>query len=240
MWLQSVHVLPGQEDFWVPVRATSPVHIHGFQLLVQYDPARLAFRAHSFTFTPVEALDPEFVEVVDNDSFIEVGCLFDFSLPLTNKRISPPTRDRVMHLRFDVRSAVTSGTVTRLSLEDDLELSQVRNILTVEGGRSIQPRLRGARVEVVSRDASVHAFVRGDTNDDSVVDLSDALVVLNYLFLQGPEPRCLDAADFSDEGNVSLTSVLSLLNFLFLRGAPPEAPAPNPGFDPTRDELHCR
>ena len=71
-------------------------------------------------------------------------------------------------------------------------------------------------------------FHRGDTNDDGDVNLSDAVHVLNWLFLQGDAPTCVDAADVDDDGNVLLTDAVSLLNFLFLQGVPPADPGPPP------------
>ena len=43
-------------------------------------------------------------------------------------------------------------------------------------------------------------FIRGDANSDLMVDLSDAIYVLSYLFLGFAEPPCLKAADSNDSG----------------------------------------
>lgn len=83
------------------------------------------------------------------------------------------------------------------------------------------------------------SFVRGDADSNDRLELNDAVVVLNFFFLSGPAPRCLDAADFSDAGEVSLTSAVAILNFIFLGGPPPAVPFPNAGLDPTPDSLPC-
>jgi hypothetical protein len=83
-------------------------------------------------------------------------------------------------------------------------------------------------------------FLRGDTNADSKTDISDAVATLQYLFLAGPRPYCLDPGDFDDSGALDITDAIAMLNFLFLAGAP--GPYPSvwvPGFDPTADGLHC-
>lgn len=82
-------------------------------------------------------------------------------------------------------------------------------------------------------------FLRGDTNGDGTIDISDALKTLSYLFLGGERPPCLDAADIFDSGRVEITSPIATLRFLFASGPPPANPFPNPGLDSTGDGLPC-
>ena len=67
-------------------------------------------------------------------------------------------------------------------------------------------------------------YVRGDTNTDGVRDLSDAVAILNYLFLGVEEVSCLDAADANGDAELSITDASFLLNHLFLGGASPPEP----------------
>ena len=81
-------------------------------------------------------------------------------------------------------------------------------------------------------------FRRGDTNADSRVDISDAVSLLNCLFLGGACPTCLDAADSNDSGKTDLSDAVYTLNRLFLGGQ--EIPLPGTdacGTDPTDDLL---
>lgn len=80
-------------------------------------------------------------------------------------------------------------------------------------------------------------FIRGDSNNDKKVDLSDAVWTLNYLFTGGQAPRCLEAADANDAGSVDLSDPIYELNFLFQGGPAPPAPFPTAGTDPTPDVL---
>jgi hypothetical protein len=82
-------------------------------------------------------------------------------------------------------------------------------------------------------------FRRGNVNGDDHTDLSDAVFILSFLFLQGPEPACLKAADTDDTGIVDLTDPVYLLNYLFLSGPAPFAPFPECGLDPTVDGVTC-
>jgi hypothetical protein len=56
--------------------------------------------------------------------------------------------------------------------------------------------------------------VRGEANGDGKVDLSDAVFLLQHLFLGGPAPKCQDAADINDSGAVDLSSSSSSWRFV--------------------------
>ena len=72
------------------------------------------------------------------------------------------------------------------------------------------------------------------------VDLSDAVHTLNWLFLGGPAPGCVAAANTNGDDTVDLSDPVYLLSHLFLGGQPPVAPFPEcgPG-SPTDEEIGC-
>ncbi|MFP6737182.1 MAG: glycoside hydrolase family 18 protein [Planctomycetota bacterium] len=71
-------------------------------------------------------------------------------------------------------------------------------------------------------------FIRGDCNTDAMIDLTDAVYLLNYNFTGGPAPACAAACDADGDGQINgtVTDALYLLSFSFLGGAPPPAPFP--------------
>src|SRR6185369_9606939 len=75
-------------------------------------------------------------------------------------------------------------------------------------------------------------FLRGDTNDDGSIDLTDPIFVLLHLFAGG-EIACRRSADADDGGTLEITDAVQLLAYLFLGGPPPAAPFPECGADPT-------
>jgi hypothetical protein len=79
-------------------------------------------------------------------------------------------------------------------------------------------------------------FRRGDVQGDRVIDLSDPLRLLYFLF-QAEAITCPDAADFDDDGVLEISDVIGLLDYLFRGGAAPAAPGPTCGQDPTVDSL---
>ena len=82
-------------------------------------------------------------------------------------------------------------------------------------------------------------FQRADADADGVINLTDSVFTLRYLFLGGVVPPCEDAADTTDDGVIDLTDAVSTLNALFL-GGPLPAPPNECGADPTDDALGCQ
>ena len=82
-------------------------------------------------------------------------------------------------------------------------------------------------------------FLRGQVDQTGGVDMTDAVIILRYLFLGEWMPPCLDAADIDDSGNLNITDGVLLLNFLFLGGAQPAEPFASCGADPTSDDVGC-
>jgi len=82
-------------------------------------------------------------------------------------------------------------------------------------------------------------FLRGDTNDDGARNLSDAVVVLSYLFNNGGVPSCLKSADTDDDSILRISDPIFFLNWLFIGGPAPAAPTESCGEDPSPDDLSC-
>ena len=84
----------------------------------------------------------------------------------------------------------------------------------------------------------VRTFIRGDSNNDKKVDLSDAIFTLSYLFQGGSEPACLDATDTNDDGIVDIADPIKTLFVLFQGSSMPQ-PYPSAGYDLTQDNIIC-
>lgn len=128
----------------------------------------------------------------------------------------------------------------------------VSKLLTGSAGSIAVADLNGDRIQdlvVVNTDSAdlsvlLHSphrptFIRGDSDGNGVVNLTDAVFILKGLFQGGPQPKCPDAADADDNGTVNLTDALYTLNYLFRGGPQPKAPFPTKGPDPTADALAC-
>jgi hypothetical protein len=84
-------------------------------------------------------------------------------------------------------------------------------------------------------------FLRGDSNRDFGVDISDVVFTLGYLFQGGSAPACADAMDANDDGALDISDAISTLFALYGGGLPVQYPGMSlAGFDPSADGLFCR
>ncbi len=81
-------------------------------------------------------------------------------------------------------------------------------------------------------------FVRGDSNRDGRVDITDAVRTLRHLYA-GVAIACADAADSNDDETLNLADATYILAYLFQAGPTVPAPFPNSGRDPSGDALGC-
>jgi hypothetical protein len=63
--------------------------------------------------------------------------------------------------------------------------------------------------------------LRGDVNRDGVINISDVVYLINYLFIGGPAPDPLALGDANCDGVVNGADVVYLINYLFIGGPPP-------------------
>jgi hypothetical protein len=247
--LEAVTAAPGAETS-IPVRITNTLPIEALQLVIRYDPS---------VFTPGERIvfDGTFYEgmlefggrggfniVTANpaDGILTVG----FVAHLTDSGFAvPPGTDRlVFKIPGTIASDAQPGTEVLLEPTNGPDGSgfgpeRLLNELTHTGDArylSVLPELRGAILGIVGDQTF---FVRGDSNQDAGLDISDAVHTLGALFLSGPPLSCRDAADANDDGRMDITDPIFFLNHLFRGGEAPPAPYPSAGEDPTSDDLPC-
>jgi hypothetical protein len=152
--------------------------------------------------------------------------------------------NEVLRLHLEVRANAAIGE-TELRFLDGAQASgtPVRNSVTVVSGSAVFPETAssfvfvGAKVNVLPGEP---AFVRGDSNGDASVNISDASATLGFLFLGNGAVPCADAADANDDGAIDIADPIATLQYLFLGGASLPAPFPQRGGDPTPDALGCK
>ena len=119
----------------------------------------------------------------------------------------------------------------------DQETTSCAHAYALRGRISVSKSSRATcGLEVVP--PSTEIFRRGDVDSNRVLEITDAIVLLSFLFLGGPEPACLDASDADDNGALEITDAINVLAYLFTGGDPTPAPGPvSCGPDPTADRL---
>jgi hypothetical protein len=172
------------------------------------------------------------------------------------------TVGRIFHNDTQIYSTPTRGNIVRFRVRATVELNDTLDFAVDSDGAGI---LEAQGINAISDgcDSTIFTvsvrllsepppppgtrFVRGDADSDGNINLTDAVRVLNFLFLGGTAPACLDAADADDSGGLSITDAVRILNWLFTSGVVPPPPSPNTaaydasscGLDPTQDELGC-
>ncbi len=131
----------------------------------------------------------------------------------------------------------TATFVTDLTWQNGVTIGTlpVDNLIIV-GSDPMPPGFSNGQVTLTP--GAGDTFVRGDINDDSSINIADAVAGLAYLFSGGPA-NCLDAVDTNDDGNANVADGVYLLTFLFSGGPTPPAPFSDCGSDPTGDSLDC-
>ena len=113
-------------------------------------------------------------------------------------------------------------------------------VVRVQVGDGVCLDTASAEHTLTCADGGDAPFRRGDTNDSGDFNLTDGVFLLNFLFLGGPEPSCMDAADANDDGALNITTGVFIFNWLFLGGPSPTAPGTEAcGMDPTPDDFGC-
>jgi len=83
-------------------------------------------------------------------------------------------------------------------------------------------------------------FLRGACNTDDVVDISDAIFLLGFLFRGGEAPSCPEACDTNEDATTDLSDAVSLLGFLFRGNDPPGLnPACESTTEPCTSSVEC-
>jgi hypothetical protein len=183
-------------------------------------------------FTPVasgQAAHPEFIR----------GCLALGATPVPELAepadeavmCSPDTFDLVWSdldenlsytLQYAQDSNFTSGVVTIGDLQDTnytVSLPRGTYFWHVKSGN-----VCGKESPYQEQPFSFSLFQSGDATNDGLVDLSDAITILNYLYKSGPEPNPLGSGDANCDDVVDLGDAVWLLNYLFKAGPTPCCP----------------
>jgi hypothetical protein len=132
----------------------------------------------------------------------------------------------------DVGASVECGNAAATALRFPVEVDDGLLTVTLTEPDPLEaltvgpPFLSGIRLK---RQDEGPKFIRGNADAEGTINLSDGVFILNHLFLGGPVPPCLEAADADGNGKLNLSDAVYLFNHLFLGGPPPPEPHPECG-----------
>lgn len=163
-----------------------------------------------------------------------IGCVIDF---MAAEVIPAGDMNEVALYNYSISGSTPGQTTIDLQFTDLLGIPPVTTVLAV-GPETVFPETVDGTI-FVDGIPPPFLFIRGDTNNDGVVDVSDAIFLANWLFATGPMGTCDASGDVDDSGALEgLIDTIYLLTFLFNSGPPVAPPYPGCGGDPT-DDLEC-
>ena len=249
--LTGAQASPGSEVV-IPLLVRADEEIQGFEFVVDFDEEVLTgTRIEKLYSLPKgDGFDTYYINnenVRPGNAGVDEGYLAGaavFSLQDNDHNLPANKDNPVVNLHFLVKpDTKASSTVVRfLDGADPPNMDGAYNSLTTSGN-NYTPDTANSFVflnGIIDVLPEISTFVRGDSNGDETVNLSDAVHTLGYLFLGSERPVCYDAADADDDGEITIGDPLFTLTVLFLGGGksiPP--PYPVTGEDPTVDKLGC-
>jgi len=120
-------------------------------------------------------------------------------------------------VNFKVADGVTSGSV-----DIDTTSAGIGGefcLVPVDGG-IIHP----AYIDCIDNDVVIMEYLCGDATDDEVVNVGDAVCIINYIFKGGQPPSPLDAGDANCDGDINVGDAVYIINYIFKGGLEPCCP----------------
>lgn len=197
---------------------------------------------------------------IDDDGVVDAvfgGAVVDLVKPV-DSFLPLPADTAVKLARITVRSAIVLGqddpdqttALSFMTLGGNSKTSTIENIVTLDS-ETVAPASTGTLEIVLEGSDQVSPggkFIRGDANDDTRVDIADAIWIVLFLFYTGERKPCVAAADANDDGVADISDAIFLINWRLqpdaaLRGGPlappPSDPYPGCGADPDVTAADC-
>jgi hypothetical protein len=76
-------------------------------------------------------------------------------------------------------------------------------------------------VLIGAKDVGCGFIVCGDANGDEIVNVSDAVAIINYVFVSGDPPDPLCEGDANGDGSMGVSDAVYIINYIFVGGDPP-------------------
>jgi hypothetical protein len=212
-------------DVHVSVGSSSHLQPRGFSLGVAHDPSVLRLDEALFDAAFLDAYLKEdgFAQVEISERGFAAAFLSSATLPSS----VGPGKHLAMRVSYSFLPKGPPGEVFRggIRLEDGLPRAGNPVNVLFQPQDSLPCQLAGLPVDLV---IGPDYWIRGDGNGDGRVNLTDAVVMLQFLFMGGGAP-CQRAMEVNSDGKQDLSDAVTLLNHLFSSGPAPASPFPDCG-----------
>lgn len=224
----------GDTGVEIPIRCDTDQVRHGFSIALKYDPAKLKVTSITTAGSTSATADWSHGQNVTADGKVSWGVVMslpeNMQDPFEQNKVIPIGTNEVI-LKLIVNVLATVATTDTIQFRDDLGTPAGGwvNILSYKGEASIHPQLTpetGEGTITIEALPTGNQFLRGDCNGDGGNDISDAVASLNYQFLAGAAPPCMEACRTNDDDSLDISDPVYLLALLFQGGPPPRTPYP--------------
>jgi len=125
-------------------------------------------------------------------------------------------------------TVLPDGSTTSTDAQGQFSFDQVGGgaqwlSFTKEGYLSEDSILMVDHEQVVDATILPATYLAGDPNFDGVVNIGDAVYIINYIFKDGAYPTPFAAGDTNNDGTISLGDAVYLVNYIFKNGPAPLA-----------------
>lgn len=209
---------------------TPGTQVGAFQMCFAWDDSQInVFGLQPLTISNPSFFAPYFTNGIDDTTFEGpygpgvgyAACLYDFSLTtyLVPDTLTPILRIQVYSTPTSTPGPVVISFVSGLHLPGQFTTSLEVGFLDDTG--QVTSYFPPDFPEVVTL-VEHPLFTRGDPNGDGVLNLVDALCLLEVGFLGAPAPECEARLDVNANGVIdTIPDVMYLLGYLFQGGPPP-------------------
>ena len=213
------------------IYADGPDPYQGFSLSVRYPSVDFEVTSVDVQGTIIESIDADFVQahVFPDDGIFVLGVLVDASPPFDGALV-PVVGSPLAIGRVTGRILLAEPGNIPLEFAVGLLPPFADTVFAVEN-MTVGPTDLHDGTIIVSGHAGVPGFIRGDTNIDGKIDISDPITILNSRFTTSGKLKCDAAADANCDTTVDLSDSIFLFYYLFLYGQRPLPPQGTPGPD---------
>lgn len=234
--LTSADVFVGESGVSLPLLAHNGLALGALEVALAYDSELLTVDSWDQAGSALVTAGAEFIAHgfgnAPGDGHAWFAAVLDSDSPFDGHTLPPGAAQVLANLVVSISPSIYRPQSARI-LFRERDQDPPRRTLIVVSGEARVPVLLDSTLRVLQ------PFIRGDANGDQIIDISDVIYLLGFVFNSGPAPDCDDAADANDDTAIDIADAVLVLGFLFSNGPDPLPPYPDPGTDPTADSLDC-
>lgn len=218
-------ILPPLPENRITCLADNIHPLQGWSFGVGNDPAFIVPTSTDIDWTDTQALNNSngpgflYVDIVDDGGGVVMAVIVAGN-GNPSETLPSGQHHRLLNIEYAAGPSGTPGEAYPIRYTGTLGSPPIQ-VLFVVDGFEVDVCTRPGRVSVPGP-----RFLRADSNGDGVVDISDAMFTLLYLFLNGVEPACLEAANANGSRTLNIADPIFTFQFLFNGGGAPPHPFP--------------